>query len=317
MKKILSLLLALTMVMSLSISSALATAEESHFPFTLVTKDGAEVTFDRVPETILSLNANVGDQLMAMGLGDKIIGTAYNNSKINPEFAEEYEAIPVLAKAAPSIEVILDADADFAYGRSSAFSEKYNTTHDTMTQNGIMSLSSIEGYKIGADVEDVYQDFYNLGRIFQLEDKAEEVVSGIKAQVEAVETAVAGRDIVKVFVYDMAQEGGAYTCGNNFTAQLIKHAGGVNIFADLDKTWSTVSWEEIIERAPEVIIVNNYGSTSLETKMAELKENPALADIPAIANDRIISVSLCEVFASSMTGSTIEKIAHACHPDAF
>ena len=43
-------------------------------------------------------------------------------------------------------------------------------SHDTLTQNGIMSLSSIEGYKKGADVEDVYQDFYNLGKIFQVED---------------------------------------------------------------------------------------------------------------------------------------------------
>ena len=43
-----------------------------------------------------------------------------------------------------------------------------------------MSLSSIEGYKLGADLDDVYQDFYNLGRIFQVEDRAEEVVNGMK-----------------------------------------------------------------------------------------------------------------------------------------
>ena len=46
-----------------------------------------------------------------------------------------------------------------------------------------------------------------------------------------------------MFVFDMAQEEGAYTCGNNFTSKLIEHAGGVNIFNDLDTTWATVSWE--------------------------------------------------------------------------
>lgn len=102
-----------------------------------------------------------------------------------------------------------------------------------------MSLSSIEGYKLGADLEDVYQDFYNLGRIFQVEDKAEEIVSGMKGKITAAEEAVAGQEAIPVFVFDMAQEEGAYTCGNNFTSKLIEHAGGVNIFNDLDTTWAT------------------------------------------------------------------------------
>ena len=289
---------------------------EAGFPFTLTTKDGAEVTFTHVPETILCTNVNTGDQLMALGLGDKIIATANNNTQVAPEFREEYEAIPQMDDK-PSLETILDMEPDFVYGRSSAFSEKYNTEHDTLSQYGIMSLSSIEGYKLGADLEDVYQDFYNLGRIFQVEDKAEEIVSAMKEQVAAVEEAVAGQEATKVFVFDMAQEEGAYTCGNNFTSKLIEHAGGTNIFNDLDTTWATVSWEEVVERAPEVIVIDDYGDTSLEEKIAFLKENPALATIPAVQNDCIISVTLCESFASSMTGDTVEKFARAFHPDCF
>ena len=289
---------------------------EAGFPFTLTTKDGAEVTFTQVPETVLCTNVNTGDQLMALGLGDKIIATANNNTQVAPEFREEYEAIPEMADR-PTLETILDMEPDFVYGRSSAFSEKYNTEHDTLSQYGIMSLSSIEGYKLGADLEDVYQDFYNLGRIFQVEDKAEEIVSAMKAQIAAVEEAVAGQEATKVFVFDMAQEEGAYTCGNNFTSKLIEHAGGTNIFNDLDTTWATVSWEEVVERAPEVIVIDDYGDTSLEEKIAFLKENPALATIPAVQNDCIISVTLCESFASSMTGDTVEKFARAFHPDCF
>ena len=112
---------------------------------------------------------------------------------------------------------------------------------------------------MGADVDVVYQDFYNLGRIFQVEDKAEEIVSAMKAQIAAVEEAVAGQEATPVFVFDMAQEEGAYTCGNNFTSKLIEHAGGTNIFRDLDTTWATVSWETVVERAPEVIVINDYG----------------------------------------------------------
>ena len=259
-KKSLAALLAMTLTVGLTAcsgetdsqsaqsASSSHTQEESGFPFTLTTKDGQEVTFTHVPETIISCNPNAGDELMALGLGDKIIATAYNNTQVNPQWREEYEAIPTVAESYISLETILSLEPDFVYGRSSSFSEKNNTTHDTLSGYGIMSLSSIEGYTVGADVDVVYQDFYDLGRIFQVEDRAEEIVSAMKEQIAAVEEAVAGAEPVKVFVYDMAQEGGAYTCGDNFTAKLISHAGGVNIFEDMDTTWATVSWEEVVQR---------------------------------------------------------------------
>ena len=166
-------------------ASSSHTQEESGFPFTLTTKDGQEVTFTHVPETIISCNPNAGDELMALGLGDKIIATAYNNTQVNPQWREEYEAIPTVAESYISLETILSLEPDFVYGRSSSFSEKNNTTHDTLSGYGIMSLSSIEGYTVGADVDVVYQDFYDLGRIFQVEDRAEEIVSAMKEQIAA------------------------------------------------------------------------------------------------------------------------------------
>ena len=311
-QKLIAMLLAL--IMTAGCASALA---ETEFPFTLTSYMDMEITFDKVPERVIAANACTGDELMAMGLGDKIIATAYNNSLINPLYQEEYDKIPIAAETYIELETILSLEPDFVFGRSSSFSEKRNTTHDTLSSYGIASLSGVESYTVGAEVDVVYEDFYNLGKIFNMEEKAEEIVSAMKAQIAAVEEAVAGKEPVKVFVYDMLQENGAYTCGNNFTATLIRHAGGENIFSDLDTTWATVGWEEIVERNPDVIVINDYGKTSLEEKIAQLKENPALASVSAIQNDRIISVTLCEVFACSMTGDTIEKFGRAFHPDCF
>lgn len=312
MKNLIALLLVAIMLIG-----CVSTLAETEFPFTLTSYMDMEITFDKVPERVISANACTGDELMAMGLGDKIIATAYNNSLINPLYQEEYDKIPIAAETYIELETILSLEPDFVFGRSSSFSEKRNTTHDTLSSYGIASLSGVESYTVGAEVDVVYEDFYNLGKIFNMEEKAEEIVSAMKAQIAAVEEAVAGKEPVKVFVYDMMQENGAYTCGNNFTATLIRHAGGENIFSDLDTTWATVGWEEIVERNPDVIVINDYGKTSLEEKIAQLKENPALASVSAIQNDRIISVTLCEVFACSMTGDTIEKFGHAFHPDCF
>ena len=144
----------------------------------------------------------------------------------------------------------MDLEPDFVYGRSSSFTEKYNTGMTPCPSTASCPCPPLRATPWGADVDVVYQDFYNLGRIFQVEDKAEEIVSGMKGKITAAEEAVAGQEATRVFVFDMAQEEGAYTCGNNFTSKLIEHAGGVNIFNDLDTTWATVSWETVVERAP-------------------------------------------------------------------
>lgn len=289
------------------------------FPFDLVTKDDQVVTFTHVPERILSTNPNTGEQLMAMGLGDKIIGTCYNNAKVAEQYQEAYEALPRIAEQYPSLEVVLELDPDFIYGRSSAFSEKDTAiaTHDKLTEMGIMSLSSIEGYKLGCDLEDVYEDFHNLGRIFRAEDKAEEVVGGIQAQVSAVKEKIAGQETVRVFNFDAEMDGGVYTPGNNFTSKLIRHAGGVNIFEELENTWNTVSWEEVVELDPEVIIINDYGSTPLQEKIDVLNNTPSLQGITAVKNRNYVAVTLPEVFASTRVGDTIEKFAIAFHPECF
>jgi len=332
MKKAFSLLLSAALILSLAACSSTGGTSSSPsvpssssevqgsgdvFPFTLTTYNDMEVTFTKVPERVISTNVNTGEQLMALGLGDKIIGTYNNNAVVAPQYQEEYESKPVLAEKAPSLEVILELQPDFLYGRSSAFSEKAIGTHDTLTSYGIPTLSSYESYKLGADVEDVYQDFYNLGKIFQVEDRAEAIVSEMKARIAVVDETVKDVTPVRVFVYDTGKDGGAYTPGNNFTSKLIRHAGGVNIFEELEKTWNTVSWEAVVEGDPEVIVINDYGATSLEEKIQELKTNPALADVSAIKNDRIISVTLPEVFASSRTHETIEIFAKAFHPDLF
>ncbi|MDO5424214.1 MAG: ABC transporter substrate-binding protein [Eubacteriales bacterium] len=317
-------LLAMFLAGAMTLAPAAAFAEEtetesSGFPFTLVTRDDQEVTFDHVPERVLSTNPNTGEELMALGLGDKIIATCYNNAVLPEEYREEYESKPVIAEKYPSLEVVLDLNPDFIYGRSSAFSEKDSSiaTHDKLTEYGIMSLSSIEGYKLGCDVEDVYQDFYNLGRIFQVEDKAEEIVEGMKEKISGIEEKVADAETVKVFNFDSEREGGAYTPGNNFTSKLIRHAGGVNVFEELESTWNVVSWEAVVEANPDVIVINDYGDVTAEEKIQFLNENEALAGVTAVENQNYLVITLPEVFASTRVADTIEKFAQAFHPECF
>ncbi len=197
MKRIVSLLLALLMCLVLVTGCGKGKEEgnkplspESTYPQEYVTYMDMKITVNAEPQKVIAANTNVADQLYAMGLGDRIIGVCYKNSLINPKYQAEYDKARIINEKAATLEQLVAEEPDFVYGRSSAFSEKNGTTHDILTSYGIASLSSIEGYKLGADVEDVYTDFEILGKIFNKQERAQEIIDEMKAKIASVEEAV-------------------------------------------------------------------------------------------------------------------------------
>jgi iron complex transport system substrate-binding protein len=87
---------------------------------------------------------------------------------------------------------------------------------------------------------------------------------------------------VRVFVYDC--------CDPPFTAargavltDLIARAGGRNVFSDLAADWTKVSWEAVVERRPELIVIHQYdldGQGDVAEKRRQLSAIPALARVP-------------------------------------
>ena len=63
----------------------------------------------------MTLNQAATEVMLALGLQDRLVGTAYLDDRILPEFAAAYRRIPVLAAKYPSREVLLAARPDFLY----------------------------------------------------------------------------------------------------------------------------------------------------------------------------------------------------------
>ncbi len=291
--------------------------EEEFEPFSVVTFEDNEVTYDHVPERVVSFNLHTTENLLALGLGDKIIGTAYNNAEILPEYKEEWESIPQLAEKYPSFEVLLGAGPDFVYGRSSAFGDKGVGSVPTFVENGIMPYVSQATYTNGATLQDTYDDFTFLGKLFAVEDRAEEIVNTMKDQIAGVESTLADQDSkLKVFVFDFGTDD-AFTCGQSLESDIISKAGGENVFGHIEKTWVSVSWEEVVEANPDVIVINDYGDTTAEEKITFLKENAALADVQAVKDDRFVVLPLPSVFTGIRNGDAVVYLAEQFYPDLF
>ena len=96
----------------------------SLFPVT-IENCGITFTYDKPIEKAISLNQHVTEMMLALGLEDQMIGTAYIDDFILPELLNAYQSLEVLADEYPSREVILNFEPDFIYGGfGSAFSDE-------------------------------------------------------------------------------------------------------------------------------------------------------------------------------------------------
>lgn len=86
----------------------------------------------------------------------------------------------------------------------------------------------------------------------------------------------------RVFVYDCCDP--AFTAGSGAVlTDLIRRAGGRNIFADLTADWMAVSWEQVIARRPQLIVIHDYeleGQAGVNEKRKRLAAIRSLAGVP-------------------------------------
>jgi iron complex transport system substrate-binding protein len=286
-------------------------------PVTIKNAD-REVIYTEAPKRAVTLNQHVTEVMLALGLADKMVGTAYLDDQILPELKEAYDKIPVLSDKYPNKEVLMAANPDFVYaGWDSGFSDKGVGTVEELEQAGIKSYLHESSNKPGPTIDDVYADIQNIGRIFRVEDKANELIGEMKQQMEAITSKIGSVEKpVTVFVYDSGEDQ-PFTAANNYMTALIEMAGGKNIFDDIQKSWADVSWEEVVNRKPEVIVIVDYGDKTVDQKRNLLLTKPELADLPAIKNQRFIVLPLSAASEGVRAPIALKILAEGIYPEKF
>lgn len=285
-------------------------------PFSAYTFDHY-VRYEEMPKKAVSMNAHTTELMLALGLEDYLIGTAYNNAELLPAYQETFKKIPILAEKYPSFEILLDSGADFVFGRSSVFTSSYKcATMDEMLKQNIDVYVAKASYTQNADFNDVYEDFTTIGKIFNVENESALMVEQMQNKIAGVAAKVNTVRPVKVFVYDFGSDK-AFTAGKSLETYIIQTAGGKNVFDDINKTWSYVNWETVVDRNPDYIVINDYGNTTAAEKIDYLKSLPMLQSVNAIKNENFVVVTLPSVFPGIRVDEAVEDIAKGLHPESF
>lgn len=278
--------------------------------------DGQEVdvTYDS-PQRIVSASGFTTEMLLALGLGDKIVGYSYMDNEIFPEYKDVFDTLTCLSDTNPSQEVLLSVEPDFLTGWASTFSD-HNFNPEFCESNGISwYVPKVEGEN--ASLDQVYEDLTNLGEIFGVQDKAAEVVTDMQDRIAAVETAVKDQEPVSVFIYDSGEDE-AFTLGSGLASDMIAKAGGKNVFEGDFNYWGSVSWESVLDANPEYIIIMDYlASDPLQDKIDFLNSNEALQNVDAVKNGNIFSLGLTDVTGGVRNAEAIETMAANFHADCF
>lgn len=282
-----------------------------------------DVVFEDAPKRAISNDVNLTEMMLALKLQDRMVGyTGVSGWKtLDEKLREGVQQLPELSAKYPTKEVLLGADADFYFaGWNYGMKPGGEVTPETLQPLGIKVYELTESCihimaKAKPDMDDMYADLLNLGRIFRVEDRAQALVDGYRKQLAGIMAEVGTIERpVRVFVYDSGEEK-PFTSGRyGIPTAMIEAAGGVNILDDVEKSWTEVSWEPVIEKNPEVIIIVNYGEVTAEQKIAFMKNNPAFKNVDAVRNDRFVVLEYVEATPGPRNIDAIGRLAKAFHP---
>ncbi|MFP5511012.1 MAG: ABC transporter substrate-binding protein [Alphaproteobacteria bacterium] len=304
------------MMIRLSLAALMLSATAAlAYPVTVNSCD-REVTFDAAPARAISNDVNLTEMMLVLGLADRMVGyTGISGWKtLDEEMRAGVAELPELSAKYPTKEVLAGAEPDFFFaGWNYGMKVGGEVTPETLAPFGIAVYELTEscihiGPKAKSSMDDMYADILNLGRIFGVEAKANELVAGWKAQLAEATAGVDRSSPLRVFVYDSGEEApftaGAYA----MPTAMIEAAGGVNIMDDLEKSWAEIGWESVVERNPEVVVIVNYGDVTAEQKIAFMKDNPAFAGIDAVKNDRLVVLEYVEATPGPRNIKAVEKL---------
>lgn len=304
---------------ALLLCSAPAFAEATKYPLTIHSCN-REVTFNEAPKHAVSHDINMTQMMLALGLKSRMAGYSGVSGwkSVTPQMQSLLDGLPELAAKYPSVETLLNANVDFFFaGWDYGMRVGGDLTPQTLQPLGINVYELTESCAFvmkrpAATLDDTYNDLRNLGKIFDVQDRANALIADMQNQVAEIRKDLPA-DKPRVFLYDSGEDR-AMTSGRLGMPQaLIDAAGGRNILDDVEASWTRVNWETVVERNPQVIVIVDYSEITAEQKIEFLLKNPALQSVDAIKNQRFIVIPYVQATPGIDNVLAVEALAKGFH----
>lgn len=266
-------------------------AADSGYPMTL-DNCGTTVTVSEPPRRVVSVKSSTTELLLALGLGERIVGSAFLDGPLPESLAEEGSSLNIMSDFLPGPEAVLGLAPDFVYGGwESNFTPDGVGERDALADLGIGTYVSPAACKGDGYVPDpltfdtVFTEIREAGAIFGAKEAAANLVAEQEAALDAL---VPATGAPTALWYSSGTDSPYVGAGIGSPAMIMSAAGLTNIFADVHDTWTSVGWEPIVAADPDVIVLVDATWNTAASKMATLESNPVTQGLTAVKNKRYI-----------------------------
>ncbi|WP_294512803.1 ABC transporter substrate-binding protein [uncultured Intestinimonas sp.] len=307
MKKLVSLALGLSLALSLAACSGGTAAPAPTEPSATVTitslngaKEAVELEVPYDPQRIAILDMAALDILDALGVGDRVVGTAntsldYLQGYINDDIAE----LGTIKEAGLEAVMACDPDVIFIGGRLA-------TSYDALSEIAPVVYLATDT-EIGV-VESVRKNAVTVASMFGLEEKVDALMAEFDSRIATLSAFADG----KTAIVGMCTSGSFNVLGNDSRCSIIgREIGFENIGVDAALDTSThgneASFEFIVDKAPDYIFVMDRDAAIATegAKLArEIMENELVMGTDAYKNGHIVYLAHPAVWYTAEGGIT-------------
>ncbi|GAA1622874.1 ABC transporter substrate-binding protein [Georgenia ruanii] len=272
---------------------AAAGPDAAGFPLT-VASCGVEAALAAPPRRIVTIKSSATEMVLALGAGDRLVGTAFADGEPPADLADAAAQAPVLAEKNPAPEAVLQLEPDLVYaGWESNLSADGAGERGMYADLGIATYVSPAAckaptYQPGTLTFDlVFDEITEVGRLLGAEGAAARLVADQRAELAAVSPSDAG---LSALWYSSGEDAPYVGAGIGAPQMILEAVGLENVAADVADTWTSLSWEAVAERAPDVIVLVDSSWNTAAHKIDLLEANPVTAALPAVREHRYLTV---------------------------
>jgi len=293
--------------------SADASSSAAYVPVTL-DNCGTEVTFDAPPRRVVTIKSSTTEMLLALGLPDVLVGTAFADGPVPEQWAADVADVPVLSDKVPGPEAVLEAEPDLVYaGWESNLSADGAGERPALAALGVATYVSPSackepGYQPDPlTFDDVLAEIREVGAVFGVPDAAEDVVAEQQATLDAIEP-VDGQTAVW---WSSGTDTPFVGAGIGAPQMILEAAGLQNVFGDVHDTWTSVGWEQVVAADPDVLVLVDSAWNSAQKKQDFLAAHPAASQLTAVREQRYVVVPFAATEAGVRNAQAAADVADA------
>lgn len=248
------------------------------FAFTNCTKKDAQnqnvKAKQSIPQRIVSLSPASTEILFAVGAENQIV--AVSDFSDYPPQAQNLPKVGGFDGKTLSLEKILSFNPDFVY--------LTNVMHNHLIPH--FESLNIDYYLSDANsFEQVKNEILQIAKITGHPSNGENLVKKIDSDINKINSQ--NQLLQKPTVYWEVWNSPYMSVGNSsFINDLIKTAGGINIFQEISQAYPTVSEETIVAKNPQIIIIPQNSGITVDS----VKNRKGWSQIDAVKNDKIFIV---------------------------